>query len=190
MWSTNGTQQGDPLGPLYYCSALQSIVTSIADLKPEYQKWYMDDGGIIGTPVLLKKVWKVLADKGPPLGMFVNPAKCEWSWLDRNCSLPCPIKVIGSTNVQVKMVPTDDICMLGVPMGVGNETSFSGTYVQKKLEKTSQIMSTLAEFEDAQYAFFLLRTSYNITRATHFMRTTPLHLWRQKAVDYDLSFCS
>jgi hypothetical protein len=102
-------------------------------------------------------------------------------------SLPCPIKVIGSANVQIKMVPTDDICMLGVPMGVGNDTSFSGTYVQKKLEKTSQIMTTLAEFEDVQSAFFLLRTSYNITRATHFMRTTPLHLWHQQAVDYDLS---
>ena len=187
MWSTNGTQQGDPLGPLYYCSALRSIVASIADLKPEYQKWYMDDGGIIGNPDLLKKVWEVLVAKGPALGMHVNPSKCEWSWLDRNCNLPCPIKTQGTAKDQVKLVPTDEICMLGVPMGMGPDTTFSAAYVKKKIMKTSQVMTTLAEFEDVQSAFFLLRTSYNITRATHFMRTTPLSLWQQQAVEFDLA---
>ena len=32
--SSCGVQQGDPLGPLYFCCGLQSV----------YQKWYMDDG--------------------------------------------------------------------------------------------------------------------------------------------------
>ena len=107
---------------------------------------------------------RVLVTKGPPLGMFVNPSKCEWSWFDRNCSLPCPI---NSTLGQVKWVPTDEICMLGVPMGVESNSTFCADFFKKKIMKTSQVMTTLAEFEDAQSAFFLLRTSYNITRATH-----------------------
>jgi hypothetical protein len=58
-------QQGDPLGPLYFCCALQSLVDRIAALNPAYQKWYMDDGGIIGDKELLLKVWEILKTEGP-----------------------------------------------------------------------------------------------------------------------------
>jgi hypothetical protein len=55
--SSCGVQQGDPLGPLYFCCGLQSIIDRIAVLNPTYQKWYMDDGGIVGSTELLLKVW-------------------------------------------------------------------------------------------------------------------------------------
>jgi hypothetical protein len=48
FWSWTGVQQGDPLGPLYFCCGLQDLVDEIAALDPTYQKWYMDDGGIVG----------------------------------------------------------------------------------------------------------------------------------------------
>ena len=35
-------------GPLYFCCGLQSIVDRISALGPTYQKWYVDDGGIVG----------------------------------------------------------------------------------------------------------------------------------------------
>jgi len=38
---------------------------------------------------------------------------------------------------------------------------------------------------DIQAAFFLLRVSYTIVRATHFMRTTPLVKWQKQAVKFD-----
>ena len=37
-------------------------------------------------------------------------------------------------------------------------------------------MNKLVEFEDTQAALYLLRLSFGICRATHFMRTTPLGL--------------
>ena len=52
-----------------------------------YQKWYMDDGGIVGSPELLLKVWEILKAGGEPLGLVLNPQKCEWSWLDPDCKL-------------------------------------------------------------------------------------------------------
>ena len=52
--SASGVQQGDPLGPLYFCCG-QSIIDRISELSPTYQKWYMDDGGIVGPPELLLK---------------------------------------------------------------------------------------------------------------------------------------
>jgi hypothetical protein len=47
--SSSGVQQGDPLGPLYFCFALASLVEEIRLLGPVYQKWYMDDGGIVAS---------------------------------------------------------------------------------------------------------------------------------------------
>jgi hypothetical protein len=59
--SSAGVQQGDPLGPLYFCFALAPLVEEIAALQPVYQKWYMDDGIVATVPVLLK-VWELLRD--------------------------------------------------------------------------------------------------------------------------------
>jgi hypothetical protein len=48
IWSRGGVQQGDPLGPLYFCCGINGLVNEIAALNPVYNKWYMDDGGIVG----------------------------------------------------------------------------------------------------------------------------------------------
>jgi hypothetical protein len=173
--SASGVQQGDPLGPLYFCCGLQSLVDRIADLGPVYQKWYMDDGGIVGPVDLLLKVWEILKVDGPSLGLHLNPAKCEWSWLNGECTLPCPLDL-------VELVPTSRIQMLGVPLG---SDEFVAQFVEGKLLKTTaHVMSKLMEFDDAQAAMYLLRISYGIVRANHFMRTTPLPQWSQQL------FCS
>ena len=61
------------LGPLYFCCGLQSIIDRISDLNPTYQKWYMDDGGIVGPQDLLLKVWDILKTDGPPLASTSTP---------------------------------------------------------------------------------------------------------------------
>ena len=164
-----GVQQGDPLGPLYFCCGLQSIIDKITTLNPTFQKWYMDDGGIVGFPELLMEVWKILKTEGPPLGLILNPTKCEWSWLDPKCTEPCPID-------QVAFVPTSEIQMLGVPLG---SDEFVAKIVEGKLMgNTVDVMAKLAAFEDPQVAMYLLRISYGIVRANHFMRTTPFTMER------------
>ena len=67
------------------------LVNEINALNPVYNKWYMDDGGIVGDVELLTKVWELIKARGPELGLHLNPAKCEWSWLDSSCELPCPV---------------------------------------------------------------------------------------------------
>ena len=106
IMSESGVQQGDPLGPLYFCCGLNPLVNEIKALCPLYNKWYMDDGGIIGDVELLKKVWKLLLKRGPGLGLHLNPSKCEWSWLDPDRSDPPPINGVA-------FVPHYQIQMLG-----------------------------------------------------------------------------
>ena len=47
---------------------LQTLVDQIAELNPVYQKWYMDDGGIVGDPELLLKAWGILKERGKDTG--------------------------------------------------------------------------------------------------------------------------
>ena len=68
------------------------------------------DGGIVGSPELLLKVWEILKKGGVPLGLELNSKKCEWSWLNPDCNLVCPIDGVPIT-------PTSEIQILGVPLG-------------------------------------------------------------------------
>lgn len=76
-------------------------------------------------------------------------------------------------------VETDKIQILGVPLG---SAEFAYEYVENELLPTAQkVMAKLANFEDSQTAMYLLRLSYSIVRANHFMRTTPLPQWLNHA---------
>jgi hypothetical protein len=132
---------------------------------------------------MLQKVWDLLATNGPKVGLHLNPAKCEWSWLDSSCSDPCPISVSGRKEDKISLVPTDEIQMLGVPLGSSGKVA---EYVEKKLfSKLGLMVDRLCGFDDSQSAFFLLRVSFSIVRATHFMRTTPLAQWTTQATEFD-----
>ena len=158
--SEEGVQQGDPLGPLYFCCGIMRLVNEIESLHPLYNKWYMDDGGIVADVPTLLKVWKILEERGPGCGLHLNASKCEWTWLNPQREDPCPIR-------QVQLVPHSEIQMLGVPLG---SDAFVKEFVGKKLlGRLQSTINQLVEFEDTQAAFFLLRTSFSIVRA-HFMR--------------------
>jgi hypothetical protein len=176
LWSTSGVQQGDPLGPLYFCFGLSPLVEEIAQLGPVYQKWYMDDGGIVGSADLLCKVWSILVQRGPALGLYLNPAKCEWSWLNASNKSPCPLQ-------DVDHVPTEKICMLGVPLG--SQVQCQEFVEAKLMGRLEKVMDRLADFQDAQAALYLLRVSFSIVRAVHFMRTTPLEKWMVQSRKFD-----
>ena len=147
--SEAGVQQGDPLGPLYFCCGIMPLVNEINALNPVYNKWYMDDGGIVADVPTLLKVWELLKTRGPALGLHLNPAKCEWSWLNPSRTDACPIRLEGvSDEGQVKLVPHAEIQMLGVPLG---SDAFVGDFVGKKLlARLQSTISKLIEFEDSQ----------------------------------------
>jgi hypothetical protein len=181
IYSESGVQQGDPLGPLLFCCALAPLVEKIQALGPAYNKWYMDDGGIIGSPELLQEVWDILRLEGPSIGCILNPSKCEWTWIDGSED-PCPL-LSGSSPCGALMVQPDDVCMLGVPLGPLPSAS---KFVRENLfARLAPVLERLVEFDDIQAAFFLLRTSFSIVRATHFMRTTPLEVWPAEAAEFD-----
>ena len=73
-------------------------------------------------------------------------------------------------------------------------SSKEGTAVTQALSEAGTIPAKTVErlkgFEDSQSAFFLLRVSFGIVRATHFMRTTPLSDWSEESVKFDFEIRS
>ena len=64
--------------------------------------------------------------------------------------------------------------------------AFVSKFVEGKLlDRLQETVNRLVEFEDTQAATYLLRVSYSIVRAVHFMRTTPLEQWKEQAVKFD-----
>jgi len=44
---------------------------------PIYHKWYLDDGGVIGSKELLLKIWEYIKTEGPRYGLHLKPIKQE-----------------------------------------------------------------------------------------------------------------
>ena len=116
----------------------------------------MDDGGIIGDVELLRKVWKLLLERGPALGTSTRPN----------------VSGLGSIRSAPTLVPSTEwhlchsqIQMLGVPLGCDE---FVATFVEKKLlGRLQSTVDKLVDFEDSQASSYLLRVSYSIVRALH-----------------------
>lgn len=82
------------------------------------------------------------------------------------------------------LVHTSEAQISGVPLG---SSVFVRGHVAGKLLKTStEAMAKLVQFDDAQAAMYLLRLSYGIGLANHYMRTTPFSQWEAVAAKFAL----
>ncbi len=77
--SCEGVQQGDPLGPLLFSLVLHEIIKKINITCPDLllNKWYLDDGVIMGKSSDLLKVLNLLETEGPKYGHHINLKKFE-----------------------------------------------------------------------------------------------------------------
>ena len=97
---------------MLFSFALRPIVEEIKTLNPRLNLWYLDDGVIIGSPSLLQTVWDIIRLKGPKCGLTPNPDKCEWIWLDRSRSSPCPL-LSGASSSKIPVTALVDFAILG-----------------------------------------------------------------------------
>ena len=76
-------QQGAPLGPLLFCLVLQQVVSVIAEdadcASLLFHKWYINDGVVAGPIAAIARVLAIIQERGPPLGLYINIAKCNYS---------------------------------------------------------------------------------------------------------------
>jgi hypothetical protein len=99
--SAEGVQQGDPLGPALFSLVLQSLILKIdCECSTDLNRWYLDDGVLIGTPEELQKCIRIISSFGA--GITLNLSKCEIFTLDSDLdfsSLPLEIQRISSLDI-------------------------------------------------------------------------------------------
>ena len=80
----------------------------------------------------------------------------------------------------MKLIPHSEIRCWVFPWATTSE------FVEKKLiGRLQSAVNRLVDFEDSQAATYLLRVSFSVVRAVHFMRTTPIHQWKKHAIKFD-----
>ena len=107
--SQEGPQQGDPLGPLLFCSTIHPLITS---LSSDLTLGYLDDLTLAGPQsVVAADIQQVMAE-GSKMGLCLNPSKCEViSHPDSN--------IVDQTMSSFTFVSVADATLFGAPLFPG-----------------------------------------------------------------------
>ena len=139
-----------PLSPMFFCLVLHKIVSAI--LSDEncssllFCAWYQDDGVVAGPKHAVSRALAIIQEHGPPLGLFINAAKCKHFSLSDLSMFPPEMKRSRVPHLEI----------LGAPIG---DAFFCAKVVSQKCAIASKLLSQLEEVGsvDPQVALLLLR---------------------------------
>ena len=165
LFSSEGVQQGDPLGPLLFALTLHLLVTKISADCPllALNGWYLDDGTIIGPRSEVRKALAIIQELGPGLGCHVNMEKCElwWPTLDAEGWPEFPTDILR--------IVGDGVELLGGPVGGACATE---TIVHNRLDKIETLLKTIVTLDDPHVELLLLRYCAGMPKFMFALRTT------------------
>jgi hypothetical protein len=161
IMSEQGLQQGDPLGPMFYCTSTQKLISK---LKTEYGQWYLDDGSLGGKVDDLMLAFLSLKSEAAKIGLHVNVKKCELITADQSV-----IHKFLSIAPDIAIVDPDAAVLLGAP--VGGQQSID-QMLEKKLTELQRLSHRLKGLK-AHDAFYLLRNCFSLPKLQYMLRCSP-----------------
>ena len=161
LQSQEGAQQGDPLGPLYFCLAVHDLLSS---LQSPIVVGYLDDMSMGGEAGKVAEDFTRLESGAAKLGLTLNRSKCEVAGLT-----DATRSILAARGVAVKEVEMEDLVLLGSPLlpGVGVDTVLAS-----KREDLETLASRLP-LMPAHDCLFLLRNVVTTPRLVYTLRTAP-----------------
>ena len=164
MNSSEGVQQGDPIGPLLFCLTIHKL---ISNLKAEFNVFYLDDGTIGGNLDDIFDDLKSIEEKGKELGLHLNVEKSELISHDQSS-----VEVLLSSFPGLQFVNANDATLLG--SSLGDIASINET-LEAKTNQLKLIGERLC-YLHSHDAITLLRHSFAIPKLLHILRTSPAFL--------------
>ena len=171
LLSQEGVQQGDPLGPLLFCLAVQPLVNK---LQSELKIFCLDDG-LAGGPIhdVIKDIWLV-KEEAHLLGLVLNLKKSELIAI--NPHSPPMLSSVPDLNP----VHLNEAIFLGAPIGGCASTDLAVFCKCKAL----RIMGDRLPHFKRHDSLLLLRHSFSIPKILYLLRTSPCFR-STKLVEFD-----
>jgi len=164
IWSAEGAQQGDPLGPLLFCMTIQPLLQS---LSSELVAAYLDDVTLGGSKSTVADDINTIATVGPSYGLELNTSKCE------------AITQTGVANHAViggfQQKTTDSATLLGAPLSTGAAMT---DCLQTRCQDLTRAVNRL-KLVSSHDALVLLKNSLSAPKLLHTLRSAC-------CVDHDL----
>ena len=160
LQSEEGAQQGDPLGPLYFCLA---IIELLKAMKSELVLAYLDDITLGDNTDTVLGDFMLLESAAHRLGLEINREKCEVVGHTDATRL-----LFAANNVTLPETCPSSVVLLGAPLS-------TGPHLDSLLEERRQelqLLSMRLQFMPAHDSLFLLRNVLTAPRLMHLLRCT------------------
>nr|GEU29396.1 putative reverse transcriptase domain-containing protein [Tanacetum cinerariifolium] len=144
LWSCQGVQQDDPLGPILFSLVLHPLVYKNRDsFDLCLQAWYLDDGTVVGDTLVVGEVLDLITEDGPRCGLSLNVDKTKLFWPKED-----PRSKLEGVFPHNISRPFHVVKLLGGPVSV--DTDFSSALVMKRISKAIRLLDAGAKINDPQ----------------------------------------
>ena len=186
LQSAGGVQQGDPLGPLLFATALQPLATELRNSPLDLATFYLDDGLLAGDVPDVANALRHVQQRCAELGLELNLQKCEVVGSQRvdaaQLTAHFPDSLLRTPAGDSRLLR--DFEFLGAAIG---EPSFIAAHTAARAAAAGKLLDAIGEFEDSQVALRLLRSCAGHARLTHSIRCNPPLAQQAALVDFDLA---
>ena len=159
--SSEGVQQGDPLGPLLFCLTIHHVCSQ---LKSELCIFYLDDGTLGGVLSDVLHDIEVIKKEAGIVGLELNPQKSEVIGVNSDL-----IATIQSALSGIHVVNAADATLLGSPIG---DTGSITVAIDTKIA----MLKCLRHYLTCHDAYLLLHHSLAIPKLLYLLRMSPCFL--------------
>ena len=157
IFSQEGAQQGDPLGPLLFSLTIHPLLQS---LSSALVIGYLDDITLGGSENTVAADVALVQAQGEAIGLKLNITKCEY--ISDNVT---PSSTIFQNFIQ--LAPSNAM-LLGAPLSSGRAMD---TSLEKRCEELALAISRLKTLS-AHDALTLLRSSFSAPKVMHILRSS------------------
>ena len=168
LQSSEGVQQGDPLGPLLFCLTIHDM---LMQLRGEFGVFYLDDGTLGGSLEEVLRGVRMVERVAGDMGLQLNHRKSEII-----CDDPATRQLMLAAFPQFCVVSQDHATLLGSP--VGNSVEGIEDAIGAKTSALA-LMGDRLRLLHAHDGFCLLRNTFALPKMLYTLRTAPCFLSSQ-----------